>query len=345
MLRNPASDRLPAFVIFASLLAACGSRSGLPIEAGGSGGGAGTGTGNMAGMGTGGLFAAGGCPPAVEATLVTSAPLRVGIEDFQFLAIDSSFVYFDLSSAHEIARVPKCGGEAEVIVDNLVTPLAIAVNDTHVYWLDQGTQHGAGQLARRPKVGGPIETLATALLGPWPLALDGGHAYWGDAHGTGALPLDGGPISRLSYAASYVGMALDDTYAYWGNGLSVGRFLKSGGGDEMLAQLTLDPTTGDFIVWCAAVDTSNVYVTVYIGPVFGIPKTGGAPVQLAPTARYRCLTVDQDYVYAAGDDGVRRIRKDGSGVDVIGSSGTEIVADESNVFWGDEDGIWRWSKR
>jgi hypothetical protein len=346
MLRNPASERLPSFVAFASLLAACGSRSGLPTEAGGSGGGAGTGTGNMGGMGTGGLLAAGGCPPAVEATLVMSAPPGVNnIEDFQFLAIDSSFVYFDLYSAHEIGRVPKCGGEVEIIVGNLVSPLAVAVNDTHVYWLDQGAQLGEGKLARRPTAGGPVETLATGIAGPWPLALDGGHAYWGYDMGTAALPLSGGPISHLSDAHSYVGMALDDTYVYWGNDHSVGRFLESGGGDEVLAQLTPDPTTGDFVVWCAAADTSNVYVTVYIGPVFGIPKTGGAPVQLAPTAPYRCLTVDQDYVYAAADDGVRRIRKDGGGADVIGLSGTEIVADESNVFWGNGYGIWRWSKR
>jgi hypothetical protein len=226
------------------------------------------------------------------------------------------------SRAEDRFRVPICGGSPEVIVSD-TQALALAVNDTDLFWLDEGSKNFQGSLVRMSKEGGPKQTLVSDLSGPWPLALDATHVYWGADSGGGVMP----GTNRI--------------YGYWTSEDSVGRFLKTGQGDETLATVS----AGDG-AWCTAVDETNVYWTIYIGSVWSVPKVGGVAKALTKEAPNRCLTVDDNYVYVAADDGVRRVRKDGSGDDLITSMGaTEIVGDDSNVFWGNPKGIWRWSKR
>jgi hypothetical protein len=296
----------------------------------------------------------GGCAAAVDAVRLTTLPLDYLV---QFLAIDATHVYFiqasQLGAGNDaLARIPLCGGPEEILVKGVSNGLAVAVGATDVYWLDSGPGYpGHGSVSRFPKTGGTPETLVPNLAAAWPLALDDAYLYWesaGQAGGMKRMSLDGGPVENIGGAYGYVNVALDDTYLYWTEFLTIGRSLKTGGGDQNLAMMPQDSSS--YSPWCTAVDDTNVYVTTYIGPLFSVPKNGGTPTKIAPTARYRCLAVDKDYLYVASDDdGVLRIRKDGSSTDVIGSGvaggATEIAVDDSNVFWGSGDGLWRWSKR
>lgn len=232
-----------------------------------------------------------------------------------------------------------------MLVTGLVSPLAVAVNETHLYWIDQGKVFGQSALRRASKAGFATETLAAGLGGPWPLALDASYVYWGGDYGTDRMPLDGGATEHLSKSASYVGMALDADHAYWANYHSAGRFLKSGGGDESLATLAPDGPN-DVASWCAAVDDTSLYWAVYIGSVWSVPKTGGTPKRLTQNAEpNRCLVADGDYLYVATDQGIHRVRKDGSSDEVISMEpGAEVAVDATSVYWGNRTGIWRWSK-
>jgi hypothetical protein len=329
----------------ATLLVAC---AGTVIQ-GEKGGTTGAGGGNS---GTGastasGAPATGGCPTALEAVLLASVPYYPGL----FIAKDATHIYFIQGPPPEaIARVPVCGGPVEVVATGAFNGQAVAVSATDVYWLDSGHFLGQGTLTSVPKAGGAPVVLASKLGAVWPLAVDASYVYWssagaGPVDGMKRMPLGGGPVENIGAAHGYVNIALDDTYVYWGDLLVAGRTPKAGGGDQKLATLPPDPAA-DTGVWCTAVDETNVYVSVYIGPVYSIPKNGGTPTEIAPSGMHRCLAVDKDYVYVAADENISRIRKDGSTTDVIGPGGAaEVLVDDDNVFWGDATGIWRWSKR
>jgi hypothetical protein len=338
-------------VALAPLLVACAGKVIQGEQGGTTGvGGGSSGTGASTGGGAPGM---GGCPAALDPVLVWSAPMDA---EAQFIAKDATHIYFIEGSLHgapePIARIPVCGGPVEVLATGVINGLAVAVSATDVYWLDSGHLNGQGTLSILPKAGGTPVELVSKLGTVWPLAVDASYVYWsnegpGPQGGMKRMPLGGGPVQSIGAAHGYVNIALDDTYAYWADPSAVGRFPKTGGVDQDLAMLVPEPMG---LPWCTAVDDTNVYVSVYFGPVYSIPKNGGTPTTIAPTDSHRCLAVDENYLYVPTDVDIRRIRKDGSSTDIIqagvpAAGAAEMLVDDSNVFWGDATGIWRWSKR
>jgi len=52
------------------------------------------------------------------------------------LALDTSHLYFTDSQAGRVARVSKLGGDVEVLVSGQTRPVAIAVDESSVYWVN-----------------------------------------------------------------------------------------------------------------------------------------------------------------------------------------------------------------
>jgi hypothetical protein len=70
------------------------------------------------------------------------------------IALDAHYVYW-ATQAGDIKRECITGGAPEVIASNQDEPIDIAVDDSGVYWLDQGTQPGTGKVMEMKKLGAP----------------------------------------------------------------------------------------------------------------------------------------------------------------------------------------------
>ena len=58
------------------------------------------------------------------------------------------------------------------------SPVDLAVDDTAVYWIDQGLSTGAASIRSKPKSGGAVTTVSSSPANPTQLALDGTYVYW-----------------------------------------------------------------------------------------------------------------------------------------------------------------------
>ncbi len=90
------------------------------------------------------------CPPG-------SGACEVLVDDpdglFDF-AVDGRYVYWATATGL-VKRMRTCGGSAEVIAHDQDLPVSIAVGDSAIYWLDQGTAPGTGKVMRIRKLDAP----------------------------------------------------------------------------------------------------------------------------------------------------------------------------------------------
>lgn len=75
------------------------------------------------------ILKSGASPPTTLCTLTS---------DTLGMAVDGSHVYFTDSDGGLVVRVPKTGGPQETVAHGQARPVAIAVDDTRVYWANIG---------------------------------------------------------------------------------------------------------------------------------------------------------------------------------------------------------------
>ncbi len=86
-----------------------------------------------------------GSDPAMLASLSAHGAFTEG------LALDAEHAYVTLASG-SVVRVPRAGGEAELLASGRVQPTAITVDRACVYWTEAGdTSPGSGSVVRAPK--------------------------------------------------------------------------------------------------------------------------------------------------------------------------------------------------
>ncbi|MEO5729722.1 MAG: hypothetical protein ABI134_17760 [Byssovorax sp.] len=229
---------------------------------------------------------------------------------------------------------------------------AVAVDDAHVYWLDQGTpddDYASGAVMRVAKAGGEAERIAGDTGNLLALAVDDTSVYWTRSGGADVrcAPRAGGPAAVLIEGLkSPGGVAVDASFVYVAETAWQGRIVKvpkTGGQIMVIATEQHHPTE-------VLVDDSAVYwineVNFGEGEVMKAPKAGGASTVLARKLRRpRALALDSGNVYwiqsrltePGGDrDSVVRVPKAG-GVpatlidDQTGASALGV--DERNVYW------------
>ncbi|MFS8071718.1 MAG: hypothetical protein ACMG6S_35560, partial [Byssovorax sp.] len=116
-----------------------------------------------------------GCAALKVTTLASSS-----LHEYGAVAVDDAHVYWldqgtpdDDYAAGAVMRVAKAGGEAERIAGDAGNLLALAVDDTSVYW----TRAGGAEVMRALKAGGPAAPLLKGLKSPGGLAVDAGFVY------------------------------------------------------------------------------------------------------------------------------------------------------------------------
>ena len=107
--------------------------------------------------------------------------------------------------------VPCVAGECLVtLASGQDTPWGIAVDDTSVYWTNQGA---VGSVDKVPLGGGKIVTIASGQQATG-IAVDATSVYWAGNGNVLKIPLDGGEFTTLASGANKV-ITLDGMYVYW----------------------------------------------------------------------------------------------------------------------------------
>jgi sugar lactone lactonase YvrE len=103
------------------------------------------------------------------------------------------------STARAVGRVPKSGGEPEILYEAQTTGVngvarSLAVDEQAAYWADSMT----GALWRVPKHGGQATTLVAGGFAPWGLAVSDGTLFFSD-QSSGPPPPHGGLLPGLTH--------------------------------------------------------------------------------------------------------------------------------------------------
>ncbi len=132
------------------------------------------------------------------------------------LAVDAASLYWTDSDSHTVMKMPLGGGPAVELASGQF-PGAIAVDGTHIYWLD-------GTVSRVPINGGETTIVADVGSLAKDLALDDTHVYFtasGDS--VWKVSKDGGePISLAEEQNTPSQITVDATHVYWSNAGTVG---------------------------------------------------------------------------------------------------------------------------
>jgi hypothetical protein len=216
-------------------------------------------------------------------------------------------------------------------------PLAVAVDETSVYWLD------GQRLARLPKQGGPPEALYPAEdLGRGEasrIVVDGAHIYSTsdstDATEPGVQLLRG--MEKKTHAVANVvslrGAVLgcltaDEQLIYWAQDNAILRVPKAGGRPRRIAAGRLG--------WhCFAVDESRLYIPQE-HTIIARPKGGGPSTTLVRGVSAAILLVDDTHLYWIDREVIRSAPKaGGQPVESVraGAGIGRMAVDDSGIYF------------
>lgn len=202
------------------------------------------------------------------------------------------------------------------LVSVKVAPIALAADETHLYWSARGPLNIDGtwntkvidnSIMRANKDGSNLVTLATGLYPPWVITVDSTHIYWMSIDGVKKMPKEGGAVMSLT------------TWPIPGPGYEV-------------------DAHPDFDI---AVDETHVYLAKCgTSSVMKLNKQGGETIPL--TVERKCPTdiaLDADNVYWIDleDYGsLMKVSKDGKQLTTLlrGHGGlSDLWVDDTGVYW------------
>lgn len=249
------------------------------------------------------------------------APQQIAPDSPRFIALDSSFVYWNAGSS--IRRVAKGGGPATTIVTSQQPALGgVAVDSTNVYWVSGGAFYAS------PKDGsGSPNVLATGIDAEAGLGCNAGAlgAPWGPVLGAGTL------------AYSQNGTVWTAPVA----GRSVGVSVCSDGVTRFNGPVAAQPSS----IWSLHTSMASSSFGEIAGGTGG--TTLGALGIMQAEVAGPAFAVDSCAIYFAYNNGVARVL---TSPDMwpqqmaTGNEPNQIALDDSFVYWTDRDSVRRVAK-
>jgi hypothetical protein len=276
-------------------------------------------------------------------------------------------VYFaDLNSCDAqngfVARVAKNGGAITKIVEHQDAPVALVVDSTHVYWVNQGYGSPRGAVWKARKDGSaPAQQLASGLFQTAALAIDAAFFYAGasdDASGAGTY------VAREAFgssAADHLATA-GQALALVSDGESVFAGVSSGTSAQFLRFRVGAATSETIIAGLTGIPYDlklDEYYLYFVdssaaGTVQRAKKDGTLRLTYANEKEPMAIAIDDASVYWLNHDGeVKRVPKSGGtavtlGKDPLGNNGKGLVhslaVDGAHVYWAGSGRIYRVSK-
>jgi hypothetical protein len=249
--------------------------------------------------------------------------------------------------------------------------VAIAVDDTRVYWLTNGTRDAFGNyqadgaLLATPLEGGPITTIAENLFTPDQLLLEPPYAYFMEqSSGTDRpaaivrVPLAGGTIEPIAGDLSLArGLAIDGNDVYWLSSMTVEgeqsalyRAPKDGSGTPVMVMPGGDSSgnllsSGGTLYWVdgaavRAAPPGATEPTQVLGVLNAYALTGGTDIAMHGGRLY--------FLYVSfGEGGMGSVLPDGSGEAILRATMTDsymygLAVDASGAYfsYGVDPAIW-----
>lgn len=180
----------------------------------------------------------------------------IEIDEIDVFVATIPATFTDIPLPGTIYGVSKNGGGRRTVAADVVLPVNLGVDATHVYWISGGTYNFAtetissdGKVERILKNGTGRQTLAQGLSAPFTLALDGNDVYFSET-GFGAGNTSHG-VRRVAKSGGSVTHVQDTHFA------------------DVITQ-----TDTDIVFFGGTADFSEA-------GIFRVPKNGGAPVLIA----------------------------------------------------------------
>jgi hypothetical protein len=156
----------------------------------------------------------------------TATTIIAGLDLIEGVAVDSTNVYWSAigvnGGATYIHSRPVGGGTDVSLLSGQSTtdsPLQFALDDSSLYWIDDGAGTTSSRRIRKvPKNGGSVTALANGFNRPYGIAADTATVYWtGGPNCTIAkVSKQGSSIDTVATGACGArGIAVDDSYVYW----------------------------------------------------------------------------------------------------------------------------------
>jgi hypothetical protein len=156
---------------------------------------------------------------------------RLILDGGRFFFLDPGTTMISASAGRVLSLAASGSGGLVELAEGIVTPTAIAVDGSHVYWTDSGTLDTStsynfdGAVMRVPRKGGKVQKVAKGFEVPTFIAVDGTYVYW--MRGLGRYTNEDGVLWKkkkdLSGKLIVVGenllnprdLAVDKTHLYW----------------------------------------------------------------------------------------------------------------------------------
>ncbi len=223
------------------------------------------------------------------------------------IAADDTHIYAAVYGVNpvgpgDVARVPKAGGDAEILVAGVDWTHDVAVDDSFVYY-SHFDGDSAQEISRAPKAGGTPELLVADIEGGADLAVDAAFLYYteGNLGRVMRVAKAGGVPDEL--AGGWVGtnhLVLDGDHLYFtacptGDCPMVEHYRMTADGADLTLLATL-PGHGDIAIG------GGYYVVASrsSGSVYAVPLEGGAPATLVsglPGPMASAIDADGEWAY------------------------------------------------